>query len=391
MTCRHCHVDAGPDRVEANMSRETVDACLRALDQTPATTVDITGGAPELNPHFAYLVDQCVARGLHVMDRCNLTILTLQRYAHLPEWLGERGVEVVASLPHHRKPNTDAQRGEGTFDRSIEALRALNAVGYGQGDPRRRLTLMHNPSGAWLPGAQASMEREWKASLERAHGVRFDRLIALNNMPISRFLEWLVASGNLDTYMERLVAGFNPATVRGLMCRNTLSIGWDGGTETCADCHMPEVERPIVPGGPVRKGRRHLFRGAWDDAFAATAVRVEMDAAGRLVLTNEAGHRFPTADPARLVRVTASALVGGTTVESIEERIERRVKLPRLVDIVDTTLGPMERRELHFRFRRRPDAWRVQVVFDRLGNDDYLAAAASRDPALVLFEGEHPW
>ena len=247
MTCRHCHVDAGPDRVEANMSRETVDACLRALDQTPATTVDITGGAPELNPHFAYLVDQCVARGLHVMDRCNLTILTLQRYAHLPEWLGERGVEVVASLPHHRKPNTDAQRGEGTFDRSIEALRALNAVGYGQGDPRRRLTLMHNPSGAWLPGAQASMEREWKSSLERAHGVRFDRLIALNNMPISRFLEWLVASGNLDTYMERLVAGFNPATVRGLMCRNTLSIGWDGRIYDCDFNQMLELRTVGFP------------------------------------------------------------------------------------------------------------------------------------------------
>ena len=181
------------------------------------------------------------------MDRCNLTILTLQRYAHLPEWLGERGVEVVASLPHHRKPNTDAQRGEGTFDRSIEALRALNAVGYGQGDPRRRLTLMHNPSGAWLPGAQASMEREWKASLERAHGVRFDRLIALNNMPISRFLEWLVASGNLDTYMERLVAGFNPATVRGLMCRNTLSIGWDGRIYDCDFNQMLELRTVGFP------------------------------------------------------------------------------------------------------------------------------------------------
>jgi radical SAM/Cys-rich protein len=233
MTCRHCHVDAGPDRVAENMDRETVDACLRALDVLGATTVDITGGAPELNPHFRYLVDACVARGVHVIDRCNLTILLLPRFADLPAFLADRGVEVVCSLPHHRRPNTDAQRGEGTYDRSIDALRRLNAVGYGQGDPKRRLTLMHNPAGAFLPGGQASMEREWKVSLERQHGVRFDRLISLNNMPIARYLEWLVASDNLQAYMEKLVGAFNPAAVAGLMCRNTLSVSWDGGLYDC--------------------------------------------------------------------------------------------------------------------------------------------------------------
>ncbi|MDL1951517.1 radical SAM/Cys-rich domain protein [Acidobacteria bacterium ACD] len=233
MTCRHCHVDAGPDRTDAMMSRETVDLCLSALDRTGARTVDLTGGAPELNPHFRYLVDEAVARGKHVIDRCNLTVLNLASLSDLPRWLAERGVEVVASLPHWRRRNTDAQRGEGAFDRSIEALARLNSAGYGQGDPRRRLTLMVNPVGAFLPGNQGAMEREWKAGLLREHGVSFDRLIALANMPIARFLEWLQASGNLEGYLELLVASFNPATVEGLMCRNTLSVSWDGTVHDC--------------------------------------------------------------------------------------------------------------------------------------------------------------
>jgi radical SAM/Cys-rich protein len=238
MTCRHCHVDAGPDRVRENMDRDTVDLCLAALDRTGAHTVDITGGAPELNPHFRYLVDRCVERGKRVIDRCNLTVLLLPRCADLPGWLAERGVEVVCSLPHYRRLNTDAQRGDGTFARSLEALRRLNAAGYGQGDPRRRLTLVSNPAGAYLPGAQASLEREWKAGLWKNHGVRFDRLITLNNMPISRFLEWLLESGNLQGYMERLTRSFNPAAVAGLMCRSTISVAWDG---TLYDCDFNQM------------------------------------------------------------------------------------------------------------------------------------------------------
>jgi len=188
MTCRHCHVDAGPDRWNEVMDRETVDACLAALDRTQAHTVDLTGGAPELNPNFRYLVDECTARGKHVIDRCNLTVLLLPRHTDLPQYMAERGVEVVCSLPHFKRRNTDAQRGEGTFEKSIEALRRLNAAGYGQGDPSRLLTLMVNPVGALLTGDQCSMEREWKRGLDRNHGVTFDRLITLNNMPIARFL-----------------------------------------------------------------------------------------------------------------------------------------------------------------------------------------------------------
>lgn len=252
MTCRHCHVDAGPDRWREVMDRKTVDACLAALDRTDAHTVDLTGGAPELNPSFRYLVDQCVARGKHVIDRCNLTVLLLRRFSDLPEFFAQRKVEVVCSLPHFRRRNTDAQRGDGTFEKSIRALKLLNAAGYGSGDPSKILTLVVNPAGALLTGDQCSMEREWKRGLDRNHGVSFDRLITLNNMPISRFLEWLEASGNLERYMELLVNSFNPATVQGLMCRDTLSVSWDGRVFDCDFNQMLELESRSSNGQRMR-------------------------------------------------------------------------------------------------------------------------------------------
>jgi radical SAM/Cys-rich protein len=258
MTCRHCHVDAGPDRTTENMDAETVDACIEAIERSRPEVVDLTGGAPELNPHFRRLVDACVALDVDVIDRCNLSVLLLRREHDLAEFLAERGVEVVASLPHPRRSRTDAQRGDGAWRRSIEGLKRLNAVGYGQGDPERTLTLMHNPSGAFLPSGQASMEREWKDILLRDHGIRFDRLIALNNMPIARYLEWLQESGNLQPYMERLVGAFNPGTIDGLMCRDTVSVGWDGRLYDCDFNQMlalaPEVEHPHV---------RDFARGEW--------------------------------------------------------------------------------------------------------------------------------
>jgi len=258
------------------MDRATAEAVVAALDRNRAHpdcggvhTVDLTGGAPELNPHFEYLVEEAVARGLHVIDRCNLTILTANRYRHLPGWLAARGVEVACSLPHHRALNTDAQRGRGTYAKSLEALRALNAAGYGQGDPRRVLTLVANPVGAFLPGSQASLEAEWKAALARDHGVAFDRLIALNNMPISRYLEWLMEKGLVEAYLARLVNAFNPAAVGGLMCRNTLSIGWDGRLYDCDFNQMLDLEAE-VPGQP----RPHVSGfdlGAWQARRVVTA------------------------------------------------------------------------------------------------------------------------
>ena len=249
MTCRHCHVDAGPDRTDAVMPDAVVEQVIAAIDRTSAHTVDITGGAPELHPRFRDVVEAAAGAGKRVMDRCNLTVLLLPRNEGLVSWLGDRGVEIVGSLPHYRKPNTDAQRGAGVHERSMQALRLLNAAGYGSGDPRRVLTLVSNPAGAFLGASQATLEREWKQALARDAGVTFDRLFVLNNMPISRFLEWLEATGNLIAYMERLVNAWNPAAVDGVMCRNTLSVGWNGRLYDCDFNQMLDLELEL-PLGP---------------------------------------------------------------------------------------------------------------------------------------------
>jgi radical SAM/Cys-rich protein len=267
MACRHCHVDAGPDRTDAMMSDENADLVIDAIRRTKADTVDLTGGAPELHPRFRDMVEAAVQSGKHVMDRCNLTILLLPRNAGLIEWFAGRKVEVVASLPHYRRPNTDSQRGEGVFEKSIKAMRLLNAAGYGKGDPARRLTIVSNPSGAFLSASQSTLEREWRQSLEREHGVTFDRLFVLNNMPISRFLEWLDASGNLEAYMQRLVAAFNPSAIDGLMCRNTLSVGWDGRLYDCDFNQMLDLEIELPKGPHIRD----FDEAAWHQRNIVTA------------------------------------------------------------------------------------------------------------------------
>jgi radical SAM/Cys-rich protein len=249
MTCRHCHVDAGPDRTDAMMSDDVVEAALRVLDQTDAHTVDITGGAPELHPRFKDIVRAARARGKHVIDRCNLTILLLPKFADMVEFLAENQVEIVCSLPHYRARNTDAQRGDGTFERSIKALRILNEAGYGKGDPSLRLTLMSNPSGAFLGGDQNVLEGQWKQRLKKDFDIDFDRLFVLNNMPISRYLEWLVDSGNLQQYMERLVAAYNPAAAAGVMCLNTISISYDGRVFDCDFNQMLDMDARRVDDG----------------------------------------------------------------------------------------------------------------------------------------------
>ena len=239
-TCRHCHVDAGPDRTEM-MPREVMEKCLEVLATTDIPTVDITGGAPELHPDFRELVARSRAIGKHVMDRCNLTILLLPNYSDLPEFFAEHEVEVICSLPHYRAKQTDSQRGDGVFDESIEALRRLNAVGYGKPGSGLVVNLVMNPVGAFLPGNQTSLEREWKRELEHRHGIVFNNLYTITNMPISRFLEWLEESDNLEGYMSRLVNAFNPGAARGVMCRNTLSVGWDGQLYDCDFNQMLEL------------------------------------------------------------------------------------------------------------------------------------------------------
>jgi radical SAM/Cys-rich protein len=230
--CHHCHVDAGPDRTEV-MTPEVVDACLRFLEASDIPTVDITGGAPELHPLFRDIVCRARATGRHVMDRCNLTITRLPTYADLPEFFAEHEVEVVASLPSFAARQTDAQRGEGVFADSIAALRRFNELGYGVEGSGLLLHLVTNPVGAFLPGSQAALEADWKRELARRYGVSFNRLYTITNMPISRYLQFLLDSGNLQGYMDRLTAAFNPAAVEGLMCRSTLSVGWDGRLYDC--------------------------------------------------------------------------------------------------------------------------------------------------------------
>lgn len=231
-TCGHCHVDAGPHRREI-MTRETAELCVDALRRCPIPTVDITGGAPELNPEFRWLVEQCTALGRTVMDRCNLTVLLLPSQAGLAKFLADHRVEVVASLPYYLEKQTDAQRGAGVFTKSIEALKLLNSLGYGQPDSGLRLNLIYNPVGAYLPPSQHSIENDYRRELGRRHGVVFNSLYTITNMPISRFLDFLLHSGNYQRYMEKLLGAFNPAAVDGLMCRYTLSVGWDGALYDC--------------------------------------------------------------------------------------------------------------------------------------------------------------
>ena len=233
MRCSHCHVDAGPDRGDTQMSDEVVDACIMAMDRLRPEVLDLTGGAPEMHLRFRDLVEEAHRRGLRIIDRCNLTILLVPAYAGLPEWLAAHQVEIVASLPHWQKPRTDSQRGEGTWEMSIAALRHLNGAGYGLGDPRRQLTLMTNPDGDRLQPLCSVVVEQWKQGLLEQEGVHFDRLIGLTNMPIARFKRWLDQEGRYSSYMETLVRGFNPGAICGLMCRDTLSVAADGSIYDC--------------------------------------------------------------------------------------------------------------------------------------------------------------
>ncbi|HVK16243.1 MAG TPA: arsenosugar biosynthesis radical SAM (seleno)protein ArsS [Fimbriiglobus sp.] len=230
-TCRHCHVDAGPDRTEV-MTRETMQLCLDVLADADIPTLDVTGGAPELNPNFRWLVEEARALGRHVIDRCNLTILLAPRFEDLPEFLARHRVEVVASLPCYLSANTDRQRGDGVFDRSIEALRRLNSLGYGYPDGPP-LTLVYNPLGPSLPPPQPQLEAAYHRELATRYGVAFTQLFTITNMPISRFLDDLLQSGRFDEYMHKLTAAYNPAAASGVMCRTTLSVNWDGRLSDC--------------------------------------------------------------------------------------------------------------------------------------------------------------
>lgn len=248
-TCAHCHVDAGPDRREENMSKENFDRCLEILARCDIPTVDITGGAPELNPYFRWFVEECRRLGKQVIDRCNLTvIMSNPKYRDLPQFFAENRVEVISSLPHYSAHRTDSQRGDGVFKDSIQALQLLNEAGYGQEGTGLKINLVYNPTGAFLPGGQAGLEAEFKRQLKRKYDVDFNRLYAITNMPISRFLEFLLESGNYETYMQTLIDAFNPGAAAGVMCRNTISVGWDGYLYDCDFNQMLDL-KVNAPGG----------------------------------------------------------------------------------------------------------------------------------------------
>ncbi|MBB6612578.1 arsenosugar biosynthesis radical SAM protein ArsS [Pontibacter sp. Tf4] len=247
--CRHCHVDAGPDRREI-MTRETMQLCLDALAHNPELAiVDITGGAPEMNPDFRWFVQEISKLGRQTIVRCNLTIILANpKYHDLPEFFKAHKVQVVSSLPYFAASRTDAQRGDGVFEKSIKALKMLNEVGYGIENSGLQLDLVYNPSGAFLPAAQQTLEAEFKRRLLAGYSVHFNKLFCITNLPISRYLEYLLQSGNYESYMEKLVDAFNPAAAASVMCRNTISVGWDGYLYDCDFNQMLELH--VAPTAP---------------------------------------------------------------------------------------------------------------------------------------------
>jgi radical SAM/Cys-rich protein len=233
LTCTHCHVNAGPKRKEI-MTRETSDRIVDWLAATGIPTVDLTGGAPEMFPDFRHLISRLRAlpQRRRILDRCNLTILLEPGFVGLAEFLAENEVEIIASMPCYSPENVNAQRGEGVFEGSIAALRQLNAIGYGI-DPTLPLNLVYNPNGAFLPGRQAELEADYKRELGRQFGIVFNQLFTITNLPIARFASWLRHSGQHEEYLNLLIEAFNPATVEGLMCRNTINVGWQGEVYDC--------------------------------------------------------------------------------------------------------------------------------------------------------------
>jgi radical SAM/Cys-rich protein len=233
LTCMHCHVNAGPKRKEI-MAHETVDRIINWLAKTEIPTVDLTGGAPEMIPDFRYFIERVkeLQPSRHIIDRCNLTILLNVGYERLGEFLAMNEVEIIASMPCYSAKNVDAQRGEGVFDDSVAALQLLNSLGYGL-DPELPLHLIYNPVGPFLPPSQDELEADYKREFKEHFGIVFNKLYALTNLPIGRFASYLRHNGQLEEYMQLLIHAFNPATIDGLMCRNTISVGWRGEVYDC--------------------------------------------------------------------------------------------------------------------------------------------------------------
>ena len=232
LTCKHCHVSAGPLRNEV-MSRDVLERCLAILKSYPVPVIDITGGSPEMHPHMEWFIRECAALGRRVLVRTNGVILLEDEYRRFIGLYAENNIEVVVSMPHPDLHMTDRQRGEGVFLKLVEAIRTLNAAGYGRENSGLVLDLVHNPAGAYLPGSQTSLEDTYRRILGEKHGISFNHLFCITNMPIGRYLEYLRKTDNFDDYMATLVKAFNPAALGNVMCRTTLSVAWDGRLYDC--------------------------------------------------------------------------------------------------------------------------------------------------------------
>ena len=231
-SCKHCHVNAGPNRKE-QMSLDTINDILDFIKKHKVTKLDLTGGAPEMNPHFRYLVSTATELGVQIIDRCNLTILSLNEYQDLAEFLAINNVEIVASLPCYSKENVDQQRGKGVFDESITGLKKLNALGYGKKNSGLTINLMYNPTGNFLPPSQAQLELDYKQKLEDDFGIQFNHLFTLTNMPIMRFGSTLISKGEFQNYMQLLKSAHSDNNLDTVMCRNLISIDWQGYVFDC--------------------------------------------------------------------------------------------------------------------------------------------------------------
>ena len=248
LACKHCHVEAGPNRTEV-MEKDVLEACLKVYTEWGFDTIDITGGAPEMNPNFRWFVKEAVKVCKNVMVRSNLTIMLEDGYEDLPEFYAENKVAVICSLPHYRAKNSNKQRGEGTFEKSIEVLKKLNELGYGK-DPELVLNMVFNPGGAFFPPEQSAMEKEYKEHLGSEYGIVFNNLFTITNNPIGRFGAFLMRSGNMEGYLTKLYGAFNPGALPGMMCRSQLSVGWDG---KLYDCDFNQaVDMPVITGENIK-------------------------------------------------------------------------------------------------------------------------------------------
>ncbi|HET8704959.1 MAG TPA: arsenosugar biosynthesis radical SAM (seleno)protein ArsS [Pseudomonadales bacterium] len=263
-SCVHCHVNAGPTRTEA-MQRNTMQTALKLAQRHNISVFDLTGGAPELNPHFRWLVESARGQGIHVMDRCNLTVLFEEGQADLADFLAANQVEIVASLPCYLETNVDAQRGKGVYEKSIRALQRLNALGYGQAGTGLKLNLVYNPGGAFLPPAQSVLEADYKAHLANDFGIQFNQLFTLANMPIQRFGAVLLAKGEFESYMTLLKSAYREENLNQLMCRHLISVDWQGFVYDCDFNQMLDL--------PMRGKKQHLDE-LLDQTFAGNAIAV---------------------------------------------------------------------------------------------------------------------